>query len=172
MMADQGNQEIKEFTKMLKRLEGGISGSFIADKSSPLQRRRVYHRISFFLLFFSRPQISWFIFYNVATGLATLAVLGTDYTISGTVNAQGLYPNGGTVNMTVAPTAATATAGQVVVIFRNPAFKQNYALLQNGNISSAALVQQMDYLTLLCQRLEDQTLTTTASNSPMELAKW
>jgi hypothetical protein len=98
-------------------------------------------------------------FYNIATGLATLAVLGSDYTISGTTNAQGLYPNGGTVNCTVAPATATATAGIQVVIFRNPAFKQNYALLQNGQISSAALVQQMDYLTLLCQRLEDQINT-------------
>lgn len=89
--------------------------------------------------------------YDTVTGTALLQALNTDYTVTGTQNAQGIYSNGGSVVMTVAP-----TTGQQLGIIRNPVFTQGYSLLQNGQISSAALVQELDYLTLLVQRLEDQ----------------
>lgn len=89
--------------------------------------------------------------YDTLLGGVTLCVLGIHYTISGTVNAQGIYPSGANVVFGTAPLST-----DIVVIFRDPARTQSYALLQNGSINSLALVQQLDYLTLLVQRLEDQ----------------
>lgn len=89
--------------------------------------------------------------YDTVAGTATLQVLGANYTISGTTNSQGLYPNGANLVFSVAP-ASTIN----VVIFRNPTLTQTYSLLQNGQISSTAIVQELDALTLICQRLEDQ----------------
>lgn len=89
--------------------------------------------------------------YDTILGGVTTCVLNADFTISGSQNSQGLYPNGGNIVFGTAPLST-----DVVVIVRNPPENQKYALLQNGNISSVALVQQLDYLTLLIQRLEDQ----------------
>lgn len=89
--------------------------------------------------------------YDTILGGTVLQSLGTNYSVSGTANSQGLYPNGASVVFTTAPINTS-----IVVIIRVPPETQNYALLQNGNFSSVALVQQMDYLTLLVQRLEDQ----------------
>lgn len=89
--------------------------------------------------------------YDTILGGAVLQTLGTNYTITGTPNAQGLYTTGGNVVFTTAPIATS-----IVVIYRDGLRTQNYALQQNGSISSSSLVQQMDYLTLLIQRLEDQ----------------
>lgn len=100
--------------------------------------------------FFAKADIKVWL-YDTLTGATVLQVTSTHYNITGTANAQGLYPNGGSVVFVSAPAAT-----DVVVIFRDGSEVQNYALLQNGNINSAALVQQMDYLTLLIQRLEDQ----------------
>jgi len=86
-----------------------------------------------------------------ATGIATLKSLGADYSVSGTPNSQGLYPNGGSVVMDEAP-----ETGVVLIIYRDPPRVQDYSLLYNSEISSFALVQQMDYLTLLVQRLQDE----------------
>lgn len=89
--------------------------------------------------------------YEILTGLITLQANNTDYLVTGSQNAQGIYTSGGTVTLFAAPTSS-----EQVVIYRDPSRVQNYALLQNGAISSTALVQQLDYLTLLVQRLEDQ----------------
>lgn len=89
--------------------------------------------------------------YDTILGGTVLQVLNTDYTVTGTPNAQGWFPNGSPVVFTTAPVNTS-----IVVIFRAPLEVQNYALLQNGNISAIALVQQMDYLTFLTQRLTDQ----------------
>lgn len=105
---------------------------------------------SFPFYFFVKADLFVYIFDTVAKTIA-LKILGTDYTISGTPNAQGLYDNGGTVNFIAAP-ASTEKA----VISRFPIETQTYALLQNGSISSTALVQQFDKLTLLIQSLQDQ----------------
>lgn len=89
--------------------------------------------------------------YDTALGTVSLLVLGADYTITGTPNAQGIYSAGGGVALAVAP-----AVGKTVVIVRSPVRTQNYSLLQNGLLSSTALVQQIDYLTLLVQRLQDE----------------
>ena len=105
---------------------------------------------SFPYYFFALTDINVYLFDTVAQ-TATQLVLNTSFTITATANSQGLYPSGGTVVASAAPTST-----QILVIFRSPSEVQNYSLLQNGTISSAAIVQQFDYLTLLIQRLEDQ----------------
>ena len=105
---------------------------------------------SFPYYFFKQADLAVYLFDTVAGGI-TSQVLGTNYTITGTQNAQGLYQSGGNVVFGTAPPSTSN-----VVITRSPSFVQNYSLLQNGNINSAALVQQFDYLTLMCQRLQDQ----------------
>ncbi len=105
---------------------------------------------SFPYYFFAQTDINVYR-YDTILGGVTTPLLNTDFTISGTQNSQGLYPNGANIIFSVAPLNT-----DIVVIVRVPPEKQNYALLQNGNISSTALVQQLDYLTLLVQRLEDQ----------------
>lgn len=89
--------------------------------------------------------------YDTLLGGITTLALGVDYSVTGTPNAQGFYPSGGAVLLVVAPLAT-----DIISVYRAPVQTQTYALLQNGNINSTALVQQMDYLTLLIQRLEDQ----------------
>ena len=89
--------------------------------------------------------------YDTITGAVTQKNLGADFTVTGTANYQGLYPSGVNVVMGVAPSTT-----EYLVVARNPPQVQNFSILENGIISSTALVQQMDYLTLLIQRLEDQ----------------
>lgn len=79
----------------------------------------------------------------------TQLTLGTDYTISGTV-INGLYSGGGTVNTTAVPDTDTS-----IVITRDPIEQQNFALLYGGIIPSVPLVNELDYLTILVQRLRD-----------------
>lgn len=123
---------------------------------SSLPNRKVYSgdgsstSFSFPYYFFAQTDMN-VLKYDTILGGVTVGVLGTDYTISGTANLQGLYQNGANVVMTVAPLTT-----DVLVIYRDPPRLQNYALLENGAISSTAIVQQFDYLTLLIQRLEDQ----------------
>ena len=105
---------------------------------------------AFAFYFFRKADLYVYLFDTVALTI-TLQVLATDYTISGTPNAQGLYPSGGNVVFAAAPASTLK-----VVISRFPIETQVFALLQNGIISSTALVQQLDYLTLLTQSLQDQ----------------
>lgn len=105
---------------------------------------------SFPYYFFKTTDIVVYV-YDTIFGGTTLQTLGTNYTISGTPNSQGLYTSGANIVFGTAPLSTSN-----IIIFRSPAETQTYALQQNGNISSSALVQQMDYLTLLIQRLEDQ----------------
>lgn len=100
--------------------------------------------------FFNQTDLKVYLYDSIAT-TTTLQTLNTNYSISGTPNAQGLYTNGATVIMNSSPNVTSK-----VVIYRDPPEVQNFSLQQNGTISSAAIVQQMDYLTLLVQRLEDQ----------------
>lgn len=76
---------------------------------------------------------------------------GTGFVVSGTANQQNLYTQGGTVIFNSSPVATS-----LVVIDRVPSLVQNYSLSQNGTISSAAIVNEFDYLTLLVQRLSEQ----------------
>jgi hypothetical protein len=100
--------------------------------------------------FFAKADLLVFV-YDTLLGGITTKVLNTDFTISGTPNAQGLYASGANVVFVTAPLTTDK-----VVIDRAPSNLQNYALLQNATINSTALVQQMDYLTLLVQHLQDQ----------------
>lgn len=100
--------------------------------------------------FFTQSDLQVYLYDTVAGG-ATLQSLNTHYTVSGSASASGVYPLGANVVFNSSPSST-----QKVVIFRNPTEVQNFALAQNGLIPSTALVQQLDYLTLLVQRLEDQ----------------
>lgn len=90
--------------------------------------------------------------YNSSSPTATLQALNTDYTIGGTPNSNGIYSSGGTVI-----TSSSIPAALQLIIYRDPSPVQNFAVLQNGLIPSTALVQEFDFVTLLEQRLADQT---------------
>lgn len=77
-------------------------------------------------------------------------ILNTNYSISGNVNSQGVYPGGGNVVM-----ASAFPSNLEIVIVRAPSEVQTFALAQNQPINSLALVQQLDYLTALIQRQQD-----------------
>lgn len=89
--------------------------------------------------------------YDTLAGSSILQVLNTNYTVSGTPNASGLYVNGANILM-----SSSVVSTSYVVIDRNPSQVQNFNLAQNGQISSTALNQQFDYLTLIIQHLEDK----------------
>lgn len=101
--------------------------------------------------FFNQSDLLVFV-YDTLLGGITSYILNTDYTISGTANYQGIYPSG--ANVVFGDYVPLST--DIVVIVRNPSEVQNFNILENGIIPSTSLVQQLDYLTLLIQRLEDQ----------------
>lgn len=105
---------------------------------------------SFPYYFFNTTDLVVYLF-DPTTGNITPQILNTDYSVSGTANAQGIYPNGANVVFGTAP-----ASGIIVIVIRVPPQVQDYSLLQNQKISSTALVQQLDYLTLLVQRMQDQ----------------
>lgn len=115
--------------------------SYIGDGSSAT--------FSFPYYFFKQTDLNVYLFDTLSGGVAQQA-LNTNFTISGSVNAQGLYPNGGNVVMASAIVSTTQ-----IVITRAPSPVQNFVLQQNGLIPSTALTQQLDYLTLLAQRSID-----------------
>lgn len=108
---------------------------------------------SFPFYFFIKDDLYVYI-YDTVAGTVTRKTRGADYVVTATANAQGLYPSGGLVDFTGLFGAPSST--QKVVISRYPLEQQNYALLNGGSISSVAIVQQFDYLTLLVQSLQDQ----------------
>ena len=89
--------------------------------------------------------------YDTLAGGIVSQVSGVNYTISGTANNQGFYPNGVTVTFGTAPPATS-----YVVLTREPPEVQNYNLGNSNTLSSTALWQQLDYLTVLIQWLQDQ----------------
>lgn len=105
---------------------------------------------SFPYYFFYQTDLLVYVWDTVAGG-ATLQVLNTGYTISGTQNSNGLYPSGATIVFGSAPTST-----QDVVIVRNPAMTSPYSLSQNQLISSTGITQQFDLVNLQIQRLQDQ----------------
>lgn len=100
--------------------------------------------------FFSQSDLQVYLYDTLAGGIVS-QTLNNQYSIAGTANAQGLYPNGANV---VFQSAIVNTT--YVVIDRQPVQEQTFAILQTGLISSTGLTQQLDYLTLLTQALEDQ----------------
>lgn len=105
---------------------------------------------SFPLYFFNQVDLLVYVWDTLAGGI-TAKILNVDYTISGTPNASGFYPNGASIVFGTAPATT-----DVVQIVNSPDLTQAYALLQNGNINSTALVQQFDKIAMQVQRLQDQ----------------
>jgi len=88
----------------------------------------------------------------IATGAQTVKTLTTDYTVTGTVDALGQYPNGGTVVMTVAP-ASTVT----ITIYREVPTTQSVDPVQNDKLPvDSAIEAPLDKLTMIAIRLKEQ----------------
>ncbi len=100
--------------------------------------------------FFTQSDLKVYL-YDTISGSSILQSLNTHYTITGSVNANGLYASGGNVVM-----ASSVINTTDIVIVRAPTETQNFVLQQNAVIPSAALTQQLDYLTLLVQRQNDK----------------
>jgi hypothetical protein len=86
----------------------------------------------------------------ITTGVQTVKVLTTDYTITGTVDALGHYSNGGTVTPVLSfPVTVTWT------IYRDPSQVQAMDLTENNNLPAETVEAQFDYQTMLIQRVAD-----------------
>lgn len=103
--------------------------------------------------FFQQSDLGVFVYNSsvVLGGIITPKVLNTDYVISGTTNNSGIYPNGANIIFNSSPNAQA-----VVVIFRSSVITNSFNVGQNGTIPSTALNNELDYLTLISQRLQDQ----------------
>lgn len=88
---------------------------------------------------------------NDSTGIETAKTLGVDYTISGTTDAEGTYPNGGSINFGVAP-----ASGTTISTYRDPAATQGLDLVENDSLPADSLEQALDRSTMLIQRLKDR----------------
>lgn len=86
----------------------------------------------------------------IATGVQTVKSITTHYTISGSQDAQGHYPNGGTVTMLTAP-----AVGEYVVVYRDPDRTQQLDLQDLSIFPAESLEAQLDALTMQIQRLAD-----------------
>lgn len=103
--------------------------------------------------FHAQTHLGVFVYNSSVTdgSLIVPKVLNTDYTISGTANNQGIYVSGANVIFNSSPNAQAQ-----VVIFRSSVVTNDFALSQNGAIPSTALNNELDYLTLIAQRYQDQ----------------
>ena len=100
--------------------------------------------------FFSQNDLQVYL-YDTLQGGIVQQTLNTQYSVAGTANSQGLYPNGANIIFNSAIVSTT-----YVVIDRQPIQEQTFALLQTGIIPSVPLTQQLDYMTLLIQGQQDQ----------------
>ena len=87
----------------------------------------------------------------IATGVQTAKTLTTHYTISGTTDLLGYYSSGGTVTAVVAPAATVRWT-----IYRAPSMVQSLNLSENNALPAESLEAQLDYLTMLIQRVSDR----------------
>ena len=87
---------------------------------------------------------------TIADGTQTTEVLNSDYTISGTTDANGFYPDGGTINFVTAPAST-----QSITIYRDPAATQTTEYVDNDPLPAADLQGPMDKLTTIVQRVKD-----------------
>lgn len=87
----------------------------------------------------------------VATGVSTTLALTTDYTITGTPDASGFYPNGGSV-----VPVATIPVGTTWTIIRDPVITQEVNVVDNDPLPAASIENPVDKLTMICQRLKDR----------------
>lgn len=86
----------------------------------------------------------------IATGVQTTKTITTHYTISGSVDSLGYYSSGGTVNAVAAPASTVRWT-----IYRDPARLQSLNLSENNALPAESLEAQLDYVTMLVQRLND-----------------
>ena len=87
---------------------------------------------------------------TIATGAQVTRALTTDYTISGTQDASGIYELGGTVNANVAP-----ATGLTWTIYRDPSPVQTTEFVDNDPLPASSLNNALDLLTALAQRDRD-----------------
>ncbi len=85
-----------------------------------------------------------------ATGVATTQVLNTDYTISGTADAQGRYGSGADVVFGTAP-ASTVT----IVVYSDPMQEQALDLVEGDELPVESLEISLDRLVLMVRRRAD-----------------
>jgi hypothetical protein len=90
----------------------------------------------------------------IATGVQTVKTLTTHYTISGTKDSLGHYPNGGTVNAVLIPSSVPSSLVRWT-IYRDPSQTQSTDLVENDNLPAEAVEAQFDYVTMLLQRASD-----------------
>ena len=96
----------------------------------------------------------------IATGAETTKVITTDYTISGTADALGHYPNGGSVDAITAP-ASTVTW----TIYRDPTLTQSVDVTEGGPLPvESALEAPLDRAMMVSQRIRE--LVTRALRQP------
>jgi hypothetical protein len=86
----------------------------------------------------------------ILTGAQTTKALTTDYTVTGTPDATGAYPNGGSV-VPVAAIAATLKW----TIYRDPPATQTQAVVDNDPLPASVFNSGLDKLTMLVQRVRD-----------------
>jgi hypothetical protein len=97
--------------------------------------------VSFYFLASSHLRVTL----RAASGVETVQVLNTDYTVSGAGN-----PAGGTVTMTTAP-----ATGQTLVIQRNVPFTQEVDYQPNDPFPAESHEQALDKLTMEAQQLNE-----------------
>lgn len=87
----------------------------------------------------------------LTTGAQTVKTLNSDYTITGTIDSAGHYPNGGNVVATIAPPGTVSW-----VVFRDPVPTQKVSLTEGGALPVKASIEfPLDYLTMIEQRTRD-----------------
>ncbi len=86
----------------------------------------------------------------LATGNQTVMALNSDYDITGTQDALGHYSNGGTVVASAPPPSTVAW-----IVYRDPAPIQGLELLDLGPFQAESVEAQLDYQTMLIQRVTD-----------------
>jgi hypothetical protein len=84
------------------------------------------------------------------TGIPTAQILNTDYTVALTTAVNGVYPNGATVNMVVAP-----PTGKTLVLYRDVTPTQSTHWTDNDAMPSATTETTHDRAFLVMQRLKD-----------------
>ena len=88
----------------------------------------------------------------IATGVQTTKTITTHYTVTGTADAYGHYPDGGTVVMVTAP-ASTVT----ITVYRDVAATQGVDPTQNDPLPvDTTLESPLDRLTMIAIRLKER----------------
>ncbi len=88
----------------------------------------------------------------LSTGTQTVKVLTTHYTVTGTQDALGHYPTGGSVVMVSAPASTVS-----ITVYRDVAALQQVILVENEKIPVKASIEApLDRLTMIAQRLIDR----------------